>query len=75
MNAKPLYVANDQSMALEEMVQSREREITEVFVIDRIELASIDQLLDVGHFKRADPILFQEQFEAADGAVEVSYVS
>src|SRR6185312_15991542 len=63
-----------QPMAAEQGTQGRDREITQVLVVDRIELSMLDEILDVRALDDGDSVILQKCCNARDEAVGVGYV-
>ena len=65
---------HDQSVTLEEVHERGERVVSEMLVIDRVELAAIDHLLDVRDLEHGDAVILEEQPNPAHEAVDVGHV-
>lgn len=61
-------------VATEEPVERRDGEVAEVFVIDCVELAMLDQRLDIGHLDHRNTIFLEETGYPSDKAICVGYV-
>ena len=57
-------------MAPHQLVDGRAREVAEVLVVDRVELAVVDQVLDVRVLDRRQPVVGEQDRESLDEAVQ-----
>ncbi len=74
MNGQGLDPIEKQTVALEEIPQRGHGEIAQVLVIDRVELAVIDQILDVRRFDYRDSVILQQRRDSFHEAVGVGHV-
>ena len=56
VDREPADVVQHQTMAPEQPVERGDREIAQMLVVDRVELAVIDQVDQIGHFKDRDAV-------------------
>ena len=61
-------------MAPEQLVERGDREVAQVLMVDRVELAVVDQIDQIGHLQDRDAVLFEQGRDALDQAVEVGDV-
>ncbi len=74
VDRQPFDIDNRQAMAAEEVIERGERVVAEVLVIDRIELAVVDHLLDVRRLDHRDAVLLEEDADPLHDAVEVRHM-
>ncbi len=74
MNAQRLDAVEVQAVALEQILQRRDREVAQVLVVDRVELAVIDQIPHVGRFDHGDAGVFEQCGDAGHETVGVGHV-
>ena len=74
MNRNPLDVVDEEVMPPEQVVESGQREIAEVLVIDGVELAMVEQVLQVGRLDHGDAAGLHQDGDPLDEAVEVRHV-
>ena len=63
-----------QPVAAHQGVDRRAREVAEVLVVDRVELAVVDQVADVGVLDRGDAVVREQDRDALHEAVESRHV-
>ena len=61
-------------MAPEQLIERRDREVAQVLMVDRVELAVVDQIDQIGHLQDRDAVLFEQGGDALDQAVQVGHV-
>ena len=74
MDTEVFDVVQEQAVAAHERVDRGAREVAEVLVIDRVELAVFDEVANVGVLDRDDPVVGDKGPHARDEAVEVGHV-
>ncbi len=74
MRRQAIDVEHAQAMAGQHTVRHQQREIREVLVVDRVELALRDQAKQVGEFHRDGAARLQQDRQACDEIVEVRHV-
>ena len=71
MNGKALDPLDCKAMTFEQLTERREREITQVLMIDRVELAAIDQVFNIRHFDDRNAFRFQQETQALNKSIEI----
>ncbi len=74
MNGEPPDVVQVEAMAPEEVVQRGDREVAQVLVVDGVELAVVDEILDVRHLDDCNAVVLEQARDAAHEAVGVGHV-
>ncbi len=62
-------------MTLEEILECGYGEVTQMLVIDRVELTVIDEILDIRSFDHRDAVVLQQSGNASHESVRVGHVS
>ena len=60
-------------MSAEQAVEGTEREVTQVLVIDRVELHVVDQVFDIGYLDDGDAAILEYETNACHDTVEIVY--
>src|SRR6185312_3752058 len=74
VNSQRLDAIQKQAVALEQIAQRGDREVAQVLVIDRVELAVIDEIAHVRCFDDCNTIVLQQRRDAGNEAVRVGDV-
>src|SRR5690348_2579011 len=74
MNRKISDFIQEKPVPAKETVQRRHRKIAEVLVVDSIELAMVDQRLDVRRLNHGYPVLFENARDCGDETIDIRYV-
>ena len=74
MDWDAFHIRDDQPMSAKAPIESSEREITKVFVIDRVELTMIEHILDVGCLNDGNPRRLQDGPNPFDKPIQIRYV-
>src|SRR3989338_3524202 len=61
-------------MRLEKGIESGQRKITEMLMIDRVKFATVDQIFHIGHFEDRHTVLLQQDADPLDKTVQVGHV-
>ena len=74
MDRNPLDIANGQPLIAARARQCPEREVTEMLVIDRVELEALDEVAHIWHLDNRAPARLEQRRDAANYAGKVRYV-
>ena|SRR5438105_3611667 len=74
MNWEPLNILEGHSMAFEKLVQCGQGKIAEVFVIDSVEFAALNHLLDVRDLDDSYAIILQDNPQTLDYPIQIGYM-
>ena len=71
MDVDPLDTVQIQPMAPEQAFDRGDREVAEMLVIDRVELAVVDQVAHVVHLDHGDAVVLEQRRDSVDESVRV----
>ncbi len=74
MRGQTLHAHRGQALRREEADERREREVTEMFVVNRVELAVVDHVAHVRRFHHHHAARRQQRVEAADNPGQIGHV-
>ena len=74
MDRNALGVGDDQPVSRHAALEGGQREVAQVLVVDRVELAPVEQVLDVRHLDHGNPGRSEHLGHARDEPVEVRHV-
>src|SRR6516164_4461329 len=74
MDRKAFHIVKKQGMHPKQMIQGGYGEVAEMFVVNGIEFAMVDEILHVGHLDNRDAVVLQQETNALNETVQIGNV-